>query len=119
MADPVDPQAVINRIAKLEHAMDELVDELKRLNGEAAEAKKAAEVAFARGYLEAGGPVEERKQQALIAAADARFAADLADRKVAGCKEALRAIHAHLDAARTIASTVRAEAALARTGYTP
>ncbi|MFC6938196.1 hypothetical protein ACFQHO_53260 [Actinomadura yumaensis] len=63
--------------------------------------------------------MEERKQRALLSSADQRLDADVADRLVAGCREALRAVHAHIDAARTVASTVRAEVSLAKTGITP
>jgi hypothetical protein len=103
------PTQIANGLIELTHALDALVKEYKALGHKASEAKSAAEVAFARAYLNTGGPVEERKQKALFEASEQRFHADLAEREVAGCKEALRAIHARIEVGRTLSATTRDE----------
>ncbi len=86
------------------------VKELERLNAKAAETRKTAEVEFARAFMRAEGrPMDERRQIAMLAAADARYNADLADREVAAFKKAMDAGRDDLEVARTISANVRDE----------
>ncbi|MER7213542.1 MULTISPECIES: hypothetical protein [Streptosporangium] len=86
------------------------IKELKALNKQAAEAKANAEVTFARAFMNAEGrPMDERRQIAMLAAADARFQADLAEREVAAFKKAIDAARDDLEVARTISANVRDE----------
>jgi hypothetical protein len=103
------PNQIAQGLIDLTRDLDALVKEYKRLGAAAADAKKSAEVAYARAYMQSEGPVEERKQAALTAASEERFKADLAEREVAGCKEALRAIHARIEVGRTLSATTRDE----------
>lgn len=103
------PNQIAQGLVDLCRDLDALVKEYKQLGHKAAEAKRAFEVRYARAYLETVGPVEERKQAALLESADQRFQADLAEREVSGCKEALRAIHARIEVGRTLSATTRDE----------
>lgn len=103
------PNEIAANLISLTRDLDALVKEYKQLGAKASGAKRAAEVAYARAYLETAGPVEERKQTALLKADEQRFQADLAEREVAGCKEALRAIHARIEVGRTLSATTRDE----------
>ncbi|WP_326643041.1 hypothetical protein OG884_06200 [Streptosporangium sp. NBC_01755] len=86
------------------------VEELKKLNTKAAEARANAEVVFARAFMNADGrPMDERRQIAMLAAADARYKADLADREVAALKKAIDSGRDDMEAARTISANVRDE----------
>jgi hypothetical protein len=103
------PNQIAQGLIDLTRDLDALVKEYKALGAKAAAAKKAAEIAYARAFMQAAGPVEERRQTALQIASEERFRADLAEREVAGCKEALRAIHARIEVGRTLSATTRDE----------
>ena len=103
------PNQIAANLMQLTRDLDALVREFKALGAKAAEAKRTAEVAYARAFMQAEGPVEERRQTALQKAAEERFLADLAEREVAGCKEAIRAIHARIEVGRTLSATTRDE----------
>lgn len=113
------PNAIAQNLIKLSRDLDETIERFRDVEQAAAEAKRDAEAAYARAYLTSEGPVEERKQKAIEATADHRFAADITDREVAACKEAIKALHARIEVGRTLASNVRAEVSLAKTGITP
>ena len=103
------PNLIASILINLSRELRALVIEYKRLGRKAAGARKDAEVAFARAFMTASGPMDERRQIAMDAAADARFKADLADREVASCKAAIQALHADIDVARTLSATTRDE----------
>lgn len=105
----LSPNQISQGLIDLTRDLDALVKEFKQLGVDAATAKRASEVAYARAFMTAVGPIEERKQTALAEAAEQRFHADLAERSVAGCKEALRAIHARIEVGRTLSATTRDE----------
>lgn len=113
------PTQLVQRLIDLELRLDEIVTEYKDLSEAAAEAKREYEVAYARAYMSAEGPVEERKQKTIADTSDLRFLADLGERKVAACREAIRAQHAHIEVARTISATTRDEMKLAGVGVHP
>lgn len=99
--------------ANLAHLSRELVEmtaEYARLNEAARTAQAAYKVGFARAFLEAAGPIDVRKQQATVDTADLLWAAELAEAAFDNCRTALRVLGQRMDAGRTLASTVRAEA---------
>lgn len=110
------PNEVAQALIGLGRDLDGLVKEYRALGETAAQAKRAYEVAEARAYLEAAGPVEERKRIAVELTADARFTLDLAERRVLGCREAIRAVHARIEIGRTLSATTRDELKLAGVG---
>lgn len=111
---PMTPNQIAAFLIELGRTLDRLVREYGDLGDGAAEAKRDAEVAYAKAFMEAdGSTIEERKQAALLASADARYMADLADRKVAACREAIRAVHARIEVGRTLSATTRDEMKLA------
>jgi hypothetical protein len=118
MAD-LTPNGIARQLITLSRDLDETVERFRDVELAAAEAKRDAELAYARAYLSSEGPVEERKQRAIEQSADNRFVADVADREVAACKEAIKALHARIEVGRTLASNVRAEVSLAKSGVTP
>lgn len=113
------PSDIARWLVELGRQLDAKVTEYADLGDEAAAARRDAEVAFARHFLQAEGPMDIRRQVAIEHAADKRFAADIAERKVAACKEAIRALHLKIDVGRTASANVRAEIALAGSGAAP
>lgn len=116
VAADLTPNGIAANLIQLSYELDDLVNEYRDLGDGAAEAKREAEVAYAAAYMAAGGTVEERKQAAIEAAVDARYTSDLAERKVSGCREAIRAIHARIEVGRTLSATTRDEMKLAGSG---
>lgn len=105
----ITPNKAAGIIIHVSRLIKTKIEEFEELNDESAKAKKKAEVTFARAYLGAVGPQEEKRQIAMLAAADARFDADVAERKVKACAKALDSLSEDLDAARTISATARDE----------
>ena len=73
-------------------------------------AEQTYKVAYATAYLAAEGSIEERKQRAVLVTADAARDAELAAVVFDNTRAAMRVLGQRLDAGRTIASTIRAEA---------
>lgn len=109
MSAPPSPNDIAKWLASLTRQLDAKVTEYANLSDEAAAARRDAEVAFARAFLTAEGAMDIRRQIAMERAADKRWAADVAERKVAACKEAIRALHLKIDVGRTASANVRAE----------
>lgn len=106
----ITPNKAAGIIIHISRLIKDKIKEFEQLNDDAAKAKKEAEVVFARAFLEADHrPMDERRQIAMLAAADARFNADVAERKVKACDKALKALSDDQDAARTISATARDE----------
>lgn len=110
------PNEIAKGLIHLSKELDALVGEYKDLGGAAAEAKRDAEVAYSRAYMSTEGTVEERKQAAVEQTADTRYVADLAERRVTACREAIRALHARIEVGRTLSATTRDEMRLAGSG---
>jgi hypothetical protein len=110
------PNEIAAGLISLGRQLDALVREYRDLGDAAAEAKRDAELAHAKAYMETEGTVEERRQAAILTSSDARYVADLAERKVAGCREAIRAVHARIEVGRTLSATTRDEMKLAGSG---
>jgi hypothetical protein len=111
------PTEVAKRLVVLNRHLYAKVNELQALGKEAADARKRAKVAYAEAFLSAqGNPMDVRKQIAELAAADAKFEADVAEQMVSACKEALKAMHAAIDVGRSLSATSRDEMRLAGVG---
>ena len=119
MTSTPTPTDIARWLVELGRQLDAKVQEFAVLGDEAAATRRDAEVAFARAFLQAAGSMDTRRQIAIMQAADKRFAADVAERKVAACKEAIKALHLKIDVGRTASANVRAEIALASAGATP
>ena len=91
----MSPNQIAAFLIQLGRQLDALVHEYRDLGDAAAEAKRDAELAYAREYMRAEGTVEDRRQAAIQAAINERYTAELMDRKVAGCREAIRAARPH------------------------
>lgn len=107
------PNDIARSLINLGRELNTLVGQFRDLELAAAEAKREAEVSYSRTYMSTEGPVEERKQVAIGTTANERYLADLAERQVAACKEAIRAVHVRIEIGRTLSATTRDEMKLA------
>lgn len=97
-------------LAALSRDLVELLGEYKSLNEAKAKADAAFKVGYAKAYMAAEGTLDARKHAATIATEGLLFEAELAEVRFDNCRTALRVLGQRLDAGRTLASTVRAEA---------
>lgn len=107
---------VQQNLANLSWELTQLHEEYARHNVEARKAMSAYKVDYARALLSATGPMDERKAKATVVTAEALLTAEVAEAVFDNTRTALRVLGQRLDAGRTIASTIRAEALAAGTG---
>lgn len=113
------PNAIAANLIALGKELIALVNEFEAVEVEAANARREAEVAYARAFMGAEGAMDMRKQMAIATTSDLRYLADLSERKVASCKEAIKALHLRVEIGRTLSATVRDEMKLAGSGVHP
>lgn len=115
----MNPAVIAEQLGALGVDLDKAVREMGDLEAQAVTAEGDYKVKFSQVFREATGSVEDRKQIS-VAECDREWRAwGLAAAAVRLQKEHIRALHARIDVGRTLASNVRAEASLARTGVTP
>lgn len=107
---PLTANTIAAGLAKLSRELVTMTGEYAQLNSEARTALAAYKVGYARAYLESEGTLEARKHEATVATADLLWASELAEAAYDNCRTALRVLGQRMDAGRTLASTVRAEA---------
>ncbi|MFG2001756.1 hypothetical protein ACGFNU_21655 [Spirillospora sp. NPDC048911] len=110
------PNEIAKRLIVLGRQLYAKVAELRDLGEVVSNARKDAKVAYAKAFLEATGPMDVRRQEAELAAADARLTLDIAEQELSACKEALKAIHAMIDVGRSLSATTRDEMRMAGVG---
>ncbi len=101
---------VHENLAILSRELASLLMDYEAANFARAEAEMAWKSANADAYLKAEGNLETRKQTAILATAELAREAELAAVVFDNTRTALRVLAQRLDAGRTIASTIRAEA---------
>lgn len=80
------------------------------------QADHAYDLAYAKAFLTAEGSVDARKYQAELSTENERAARDVADAAYRLCEKTGKAIHAELDAYRSIGTSVRQAYAVAGRG---
>lgn len=101
---------VHENLAQLSRELVALLQDYRDANLAKAKAEQTYKVAYASAYIGAEGNIEERKQRAVLATADLARDAAIADVQFDNLRAAMRVLGQRLDAGRTIASTIRAEA---------
>ena len=101
---------VHENLANLSRELVDLLVQYRDANLAKAKAEQTFKVAYASAYIGAEGNIEERKQRAVLATADLARDAAIADVTFDNLRAAMRVLGQRLDAGRTIASTIRAEA---------
>jgi hypothetical protein len=115
----MEPRVISSQLSRLGIDLDGAVDLLCSLEEIAVDAEGDYRSAHARAFLGGTGSIEDRKQQAVLAADGHLRVWGKAKAAVTRQKEHIKALHARIDVGRTLASTVRAEVSLARSGLTP
>ncbi len=100
---------IIANLGALSWELTQHLTDYKRLNLDAAKARRAYKVAFAGSVLRGEGPMELRKAAATVATADLLLAMEIAEAEFDNCRAELRVTGQRLDSGRTIASTIRSD----------
>ena len=107
---------IVLRLAELSRLLDKATQEIGELDEAAVRAKQTHEVASARAYLAATGPVDTRKALAVVTVAVEALARDLADAQHRACRERIRTLGVQIDVGRTISAATRTQFAAEATG---
>lgn len=118
-ARDMTPNDIAKNLIDLGRELNNLVRHFRDLELAAAEAKREAEVSYSRVYMSTEGTIEDRRQTAIGETANERYMADLSEREVAACKEAIKALHLRIEIGRTLSATTRDEMKLAGSGVHP
>ncbi len=97
------------QLSRLGQELDQLVSALGEQEIVAIHARSQAQHTEAVAYLNAEGPVEERKREAFLYAEEQLKEAEVAEAVVRHLKAKIKATEARIDIGRTIGATVRAE----------
>lgn len=98
---------VLDQLQHISRDLDAAIRDLSRLEQESAEAESAYRVAKAKAYMQAGGAVQAREAQAVIATEIQLITRDKSAALVRIQREHIRALHARIDVGRTIVATER------------
>lgn len=98
---------IVTRLGELSRLLDKATADIAQLDEDAVRAKAAFEVAFAHAFLQADGAMDQRKQIAVLAAADARLVMELAEAKHRACRERIRTLGVQIDVGRTMSAALR------------
>lgn len=98
---------VLDQLQSISRDLDAAIRDLSRLEQESAEAESAYRVAKAKAYMQAGGAVQAREAQAVIATEIQLITRDKSAALVRIQREHIRALHARIDVGRTIVATER------------
>ena len=104
----MDPAAV-KRLAELSRLLDHATSDYAVADEQSVQAKQAYEVARARAFLTAEGPVNQREAQALLDVADLRLGSEMAQAKVRAVQERIRTIRVQVDVGRSLIAAQRTE----------
>lgn len=107
---------IVLRLSELSRMLDAATVEVAELDESAVSAKAAAEVAYARAFLAADGPMDARKAQATIACESVALASEIAAAKHRACKERIRTLGVQIEVGRSLSSAVKAQFAAEATG---
>lgn len=111
----VTPIAAIQEMTKLSRLLDELGYKLHDARRHAVNSEHDYRVAKAKALLAVDeGTVPEREAKALIAVADVRLRAKLADAELQILRDDLRVAETRIDVGRSVVGVLRAEAQVTR-----
>lgn len=92
------------------------IEALEQADMDATEKNHVADLSYSRAFLNAEGPVEVRKHTALVATADQRMAADVADALVRNLVRRMKGLEKRVEVGRSTSSWHKAELSLIQSG---
>jgi len=110
--DKLNSNDIVLLMSRLARELRKLGDEMDELEMNAIHAKEDYTRAYAKGFLDESGSVEERKQRTLWKTQDERLAEDIAEALVKAHARKMRTLEKRIEVARSAAALVRMEADL-------
>lgn len=107
---------IVLRLSELSRLLDAATAEVAELDDAAVRAKSAHEVAHARAFLSADGPMDARKAQATLATEDTHLAMELAQARHRACRERIRTLGVQIEVGRTLSAATRSQFAAEAVG---
>ena len=114
MSDSLTPSKIVSGLLDLARELAALASDLDTLEVDAVNRREDLTLAAAKAFLAADGPVDVRKNEALVATHVERLAAETAEALVRGRKRQLDTIKIRVDVGRSAAAALRAEMDLDR-----
>lgn len=111
------PNDVALQLARVARELDQAVTALEGAERDAVEKRAAADLAFSRTFMAAGGAMELRKHYATEQTHQQRLDADVAEAVVRHLRRRIDALKVRIDVGRSLGAAIRAEIALGGTGY--
>lgn len=108
----LDPTKIVLNLMRLSARIQELADELDRVEEEAVNAREDYTRDYAKAFLDSEGPMDVRKQKSLWSTSAIRVAAELAETRVRGLKRQIDTLKTRVEIGRSTAALVRAESEL-------
>lgn len=109
-------QKVVEQLSACSRELDHLSVVVADLDYAAVVADAAHEVAHSRAFLSAEGPIEERKQKAVLECAELKLEKEVAAQKVRACNARIRALRDRLEVGRSLNAAVRSQFAAEAVG---
>lgn len=103
------PTRIVQGLMDLARELATLAADLDQLEVDAVNAREDLTLAAAKAFLAAEGPVDVRKNEALVATHSERLVAETAEALVRGRKRQLDSIKVRVDVGRSAAAALRAE----------
>lgn len=100
-------QETINRLMSLSAMLERAVFDYRVQDEQAVRAKQVYEVAYARAYLTAVGPVKEREMTALLAVAGEKLDSELKAAVVRATQERIRTLKSQIEVGRSVNAAYR------------
>lgn len=103
------PQQVIETLSKIARDIDEVTDDIARLDEEAVHARAAYKTNYARAFLGAEGSMDVRRYTADLLTQDTHLCHELADQKHRAAVSQIRALRDRLEVGRSLGPLIRLE----------
>jgi phage shock protein A len=98
---------VIKRLSELSRMLDAATEDIAKSDDFAVKAKASYEVAFAKSFLSAEGSMDQRKQIAIMACADEKFAMEIAEAQVRAVKERINTLRSQISIGQSLSAAIR------------
>lgn len=106
---PLTPADAARALWQIDQELDTHTKELVRLRLEFAQKAKDARMAYAKAFLTSDGSIEARKQQAILASEDAKFALEVHDQMIEARKDSLKTLRDRSEIGRALNSNLKEE----------
>lgn len=106
-------------LATIYDELEEAINKVEAAELDAADKRATFDLAYAKAFLNADGPMDIRKYKAVVETMNLRITADVADAAVKTLVRRYRAVDKKVDSARTAASAHKTELNALQMGGTP